>query len=219
MKKVKLIIAIVALFAVSVLVAAYVNSKSENTKEDSSTVVSNNENTSNDKKDDSEKGTLSTIEDSAKETSNTESKDKTSNNGEKENNKEEWLNGKWGNAKRIQTGNVTADDGEGIDNIIKNPIEFKSSTATYNNKTYTNVKYTVENISNNEFSQGYRGKVTFEMLGISGSDVEAINIENYDNVDTEENEITDLYGTTLYKKDDNTIIMCKGGNFFELKRK
>lgn len=209
MKKLKIIITIIALAAICGSAVVYFNSKASTNKDDGITIISNNEETSTENKKDSEKSTSNTTENKSKDTTNTNTKDTT-------NNEEAWYCGKWENAKRIQTGNVAADDGEGIDNIIKNPIEFKSSTSTYNNEKYTNVKYSVENISKDEFSQEYGNKVTFEMLGISANNVEYINVESYDSIDTKDNEITDLYGTTLYKKDNNKMIICKGGNFFEL---
>ena len=122
--------------------------------------------------------------------------------------------GKWSISKSVASNSVTLLSNDDISKIIGQSIEFSPSYINYNNKKYLNVKYNNESISNTEFQSGFKG-VSFNDLGIQSNIVNSISLESYDNM-IEDDEVNGIQGLTLYKKSKNTIILYKGGVFFEL---
>ena len=119
--------------------------------------------------------------------------------------------GKWKFIKEIASNSVSALSPDDISNIIGRLIEFNTSSITYIDKTYSNVKYTSNIISASEFESEYKG-VSFEKLGIKNNTVNSISIESYENI-INDNGISEM---RIFEKNNDTLIIYKSGVFFEL---
>lgn len=119
--------------------------------------------------------------------------------------------GEWTVSKRLQTQNITAVSDEEFDkNYLNKKAVYTTTAAQFGEDICRKPLYEVEQMSAEQFAQGYRG-ATFKQLGIEADNAMVVQV-----TDSEGQWLSP--GGAAIVKDENTLISWWDGAFFEMIR-
>jgi len=118
--------------------------------------------------------------------------------------------GTWIISKIITSGNASIYSQDDIDKLMGKKLEYNSNYVRFENNIQNNPYYKKETISESDFLIGYT--VSFKDLGIENKSI--VQVEVY--TDDACTNYWDSIGSTILIKNDNTLILIDGGDFFEL---